>query len=60
MDNLLDEIFEIALDTNWLEHSEGTEVDEDGTHYWWKVQEHPRQRERMRTLIETYIKESIK
>ena len=57
MDNLLDEIFAIALDTNWLDRYDTVDEDEDGTHLTYTLQEHSRQREKMKTLIETYIKE---
>lgn len=58
MDNLLDEIFEIALDTNWLDRYDEIDEDEDGYHFSYTLKEHSRQRERMKTLIETYIKEN--
>ena len=58
IENLLDEIFEIALDTNWLDRHDDVDEDEDGYHLSYTLQEHSRQRERMRTLIETYIKEN--
>lgn len=57
MENLLDEIFKIALDTSWLDRYDTVNEDEDGKHFSYTLQEHSRQRERMRALIETYIKE---
>jgi len=58
MDNLLDEIFEIALDTDWLDRDDEMDVDEDGYHFSYTLQEHARQRERVKKLIEAYIKEN--
>lgn len=58
MDNLLDEIFAIALDTNWLDRYDTVDEDEGGKHFSYTLQEHSRQREKMRTLIEAYIKEN--
>ncbi len=58
IDNLLDKIFEIALDVNWLDRHDSLDEDEDGHHLSYTLQEHSRQRERMKVLIETYIKEN--